>query len=76
MSVSVQPSRSSAFRIGAGFRGVDRGGRPGHGVVDQIAEIVGEAWKQADFGGHDISSSIELATERALSATYIPEIWR
>ncbi len=37
------------------FRRVDRGGRPGRRVVNQVAEIVGEAGEQANFGSHDIS---------------------
>ncbi len=37
------------------LRRIDRGGRLGRGVVDQIAEIVGEAGEQANFGSHDIS---------------------
>ena len=40
---------------GAGFRRVDRGGRLRRGVMDQIAEIVGQAGEGADFGGHDVS---------------------
>ena len=40
---------------GGGFRRVDRGGRLGRGVVNQVAEIIGEAGEQADFGSHDIS---------------------
>ena len=37
------------------FGRVDRGGRPGRGIVNQVAEIVGEAGEQANFGGHEIS---------------------
>ena len=40
---------------GGGFRRIDRGGRLGDGIVDQISEIIGEAGEQANFGGHDIS---------------------
>ena len=39
----------------AGFGSVDRGGGAGHRVVDQIAEIVGQAGEDADVGGHDVS---------------------
>ena len=38
-----------------GFRRVDRGGRLGRGIVNQIAEIIGQAGEQANFGSHDIS---------------------
>ena len=37
------------------FRRVDRGGRTGRGIVNQVAEIVGEAGEQANFGSHVIS---------------------
>ncbi len=57
--------------IGAGFRGVDRGGRLGGGVVDQVTEIVGEAGENADFGGHDIS-----IVQLGAVATYTSELWR
>jgi hypothetical protein len=40
---------------GGGFRSVDRGGRLGDGIVDQITEIVGKAGEQANFGSYDIS---------------------
>ena len=40
---------------GGGLRRVDRGGSPGRGIVNQIAEIVGEAGEQANLGSHDIS---------------------
>ena len=40
---------------GGCFRRIDRGGRLGLGIVNQIAEIVGEAGEQANFGSHDIS---------------------
>ena len=42
---------------GRGLRRVDRGGRLGRGVVDQIAEIIGEAGEQANFRSHDISAN-------------------
>src|SRR6266853_3344394 len=41
---------------GAGFRRVDRGGRLGFVIVNEIAEIVGQAGEGTNFGGHDISS--------------------
>src|SRR5215218_8127777 len=40
----------------AGFGRIDRSGRPGRGIVDQIAEIVVEAVKGANFRGHGIST--------------------
>ncbi len=40
---------------GGGFRGIDRGGCLGRGIVNQIAEIIGQAGEQAYFGSHDIS---------------------
>jgi hypothetical protein len=58
---------------GRGFRRVDRGGRLGRGVVDQIAEIVGEAGEQANFGSHDISV---IQWGNAWPSPYRHEIWR
>src|ERR1700744_5846667 len=40
---------------GSCFRGVDRGGGLGGGIVDQISEIVGETGEQANLGGHTSS---------------------
>jgi len=56
------------------LRGIDRGGRPGRGVVNEVTEIVGEAGEQANFGSHDISM---IWIERtAGAAPYSHEIWR
>ena len=57
---------------GAGFRRVDRGGRLGFMIVNEIAEIVGQAGESANLGGHVIS----IERNRARPRLYAPEIWR
>ncbi len=43
------------FQNRPSLRRVDRGGRLGRRVVNQVTEIIGEAGEQANFGSHDIS---------------------
>src|SRR5581483_2101378 len=48
---------------GAGLRCIDRGGRAGFAIVDQIAEIVAQASKDADIGGHGLPLRTAQAAE-------------
>src|SRR4029450_13355536 len=56
------------------FRRVDRGGRPGRRIVNQVADIVGGAGDQANFGSHD--TSVIWQDPNAGMASCRHEIWR
>src|SRR3954469_10073024 len=54
---------------GSGLGRVDRSRRLGRGIVDQVAEIVGQAGESTDFGGHGISIR-HRASGRNYAQTY------